>query len=212
MSKHAHQEMSENTANDEEKNANESAVDGAETGDMQAAMQALLDAKDTEIASLKDQHLRALAEMENLRRRFEREQSDTAKYAITGFARELVEVLENLKRAADAVPVEARGEHHMLDTIAVGVEMTLKSLMQAFEKQGIIRIDPIGEKFDHNLHQAISQAPSHEVEPGTVLNVMQAGYKIHDRLLRPAMVVVATRPENATHSGDGAGTQVDTSA
>lgn len=179
--------------------------------DMQAALDAVLQSKDEEIQALKDQHLRALAETENLRRRFEREQSDMSKYAITGFARDLVDVLENLRRAVDAVPVQARSEHTMLDTIAVGVEMTLKSMAQAFEKHHIIRVEPeIGEKFDHNLHQAISQAASDEVAPGSVLAVMQAGYKIHDRLLRPAMVVVASKPAPAGDAEQGG--QVDTSA
>lgn len=173
----------------------------------ESALHALLQSKDAEIDALKNEHLRALADIENLRRRFAREQSDATKYAITGFARDLVDVLENLKRASDAVPEEARSEHAMLDTIAVGVDMTLKSLAQAFEKNGINRVDPtIGDKFDHNLHQAVSQAPSDEVAPGAIHSVMQAGYTIHDRLLRPAMVVVASKPNNEQ------GGQVDTSA
>ena len=156
------------------------------------ALQALVDSKDVEIAALKDQSLRALAEVENTRRRFEREQADTAKYAITNFARDLVQVLENLQRACDAVPADARKENPMLETISVGVEMTLKELLSSFEKHGIKRLDPTGEKFDHNFHQAVSQVAVAGTPAGTVVQVLQSGYTIHDRLLRPAMVVVAS--------------------
>lgn len=156
------------------------------------ALQSVIDAKDVEIASLKDQTLRALAEVENTRRRYEREQADTAKYAITNFARDLVQVLENLQRACDAVPVEARKDSPMLETISVGVEMTLKELLGSFEKHGIKRLDPTGAKFDHNFHQAVSQVAVPGTAAGTVVQVLQAGYVIHDRLLRPAMVVVAS--------------------
>ncbi len=172
------------------------------------ALQALLDSKEAELASAKDQSLRALAEVENTRRRFEREQADTSKYAITNFARDLVQVLENLQRACDAVPADARASQPMLESIAVGVEMTLKELLGAFEKHGIKRIDPSGAKFDHHLHQAVSQVVSAGAEAGTVVQVLQAGYTIHDRLLRPAMVVVAAEGSGATEPGD----KVDTRA
>ena len=190
MTMHAHQPMNEPT-----EEMNDAAVqhEGEPTAeDAVRALQALLETKDAEIAALKDQGLRALAEVENTRRRFEREQADTAKYAITNFARDLVQVLENLQRACDAVPADARKENAMLETISVGVEMTLKELLGGFEKHGIKRLDPMGEKFDHNFHQAVSQAAVPGTPAGTVVQVLQAGYIIHDRLLRPAMVVVAT--------------------
>lgn len=199
----ADQELPDTDANPYE------AIAGSEPSaeDAIRALQALVESKDAEIASLKDQALRALAEVENNRRRFEREQADTAKYAITNFARDLVQVLENLQRACDAVPQDARSEHAMLASIATGVEMTLKDLLNSFEKHGIIRLDPMGEKFDHNLHQAVSQQPSAEAPAGTVIQVLQAGYKIHDRLLRPAMVVVASEATDAAP-----GDMVDTRA
>lgn len=161
------------------------------------ALQAVIDEKDKELAALKDQALRALAEAENTRRRAEREQQETSKYAVSRFAGDLVNVLENLQRATSSIPETLRAEHQAVANLAVGVEMTLKELLGAFEKHGIRRIDPKGQKFDHQLHQAVAQMPDEAAEPGTVLQVVQAGYTIHDRLLRPAMVVVATRAETS---------------
>ena len=166
------------------------------------ALQAMIEEKDAEIAALKDQALRALAETENTRRRGERELSDMSKYAVAGFAKDLVSVLENLQRAVDAVPAELKESQPAVKNLAVGVEMTLSELLGIFNRQGIQRIDPMGQKFDHNFHQAIAQIDTPDAEAGTVVQVLQAGYKIHDRLLRPAMVGVAA----------GAAKQVSTSA
>ena len=167
------------------------------------ALQVLLDEKDKEIAALKDQALRGLAEAENTRRRAERELGDMSKYAVTGFARDLVSVIENLQRAVESISPELKEAQPAVGNLAVGVEMTLKELLGAFERNGIRRIDPLGQKFDHNLHQAVAQVETPDAEPGTVVQVLQAGYVIHDRLLRPAMVGVAA---------GGAQKQVDTTA
>ena len=161
------------------------------------ALTAVIDTKDKELAALKDQALRALAEAENTRRRAERDQQDTAKYAVSRFAGDLVSVLENLQRATASIPESMRAENPAVANLAVGVEMTLKELLGAFEKHGIRRLDPKGQKFDHQLHQAVAQMPDAQAEPGTILQVIEAGYTIHDRLLRPAMVVVATRAETS---------------
>lgn len=158
---------------------------------MARALQALLDQKEAELAAMKDQALRALAETENTRRRSEREVADMSKYAVTGFARDLVNVLENLQRATDAISPDLRANQPAVASLATGVEMTLKELLTVFERYGIVRIDPLGQKFDHNYHQAVAQIDSTDAEPGTVVQVLQAGYSIHDRLLRPAMVAVA---------------------
>jgi molecular chaperone GrpE len=155
------------------------------------ALQAVIEQKDAELAALKDQALRALAETENTRRRAERELADMSKYAVTGFARDLVSVLENLQRAVDSIPAEMKEAQPAVANLAIGVEMTLKELLGVFNRQGIERIDPMGQKFDHNYHQAIAQIDTPDAEAGTVVQVLQAGYKIHDRLLRPAMVGVA---------------------
>jgi molecular chaperone GrpE len=212
---HSNSEAQEGDANqpDTSEIHSDAADENTATMDAEKTIHALMQEKDQQIANLKDQHLRALAEIENLRRRAERDKSDTAKYAITGFARDLTQVLENLKRAADCVPEEARDENQMLATIVTGVEMTLTSLLQAFEKNGITRIDPMGEAFDHNQHQSISQMPATNGEAaGTIMQVVQAGYKIHDRLLTPAMVVVAAanKAENADTSPDADGDDSET--
>ena len=147
-----------------------------------------------EIARLKDAYLRAMAETENVRARAKRESEDTAKYAVSRFARDMVNIPENLKRASDSIPPDARAQNEMLKTIGDGIDMTLQEILSIFERNGLRRIDPKGERFDHNLHQAVAQVPRADVEPGTVLDVLQAGYLLHDRLLKPAMVTVATAP------------------
>ena len=161
------------------------------------ALQALLEEKEKELAATKDQALRALAEAENTRRRAERELGDMSKYAVTNFARDLVGVLENLQRALDNIPQELEESTPAVANLATGVGMTLKELLSVFAKQGIKRIDPMGEKFDHNFHQAVAQIDAADAEPGTVVQVLQAGYTIHDRLLRPAMVGVASANSTA---------------
>lgn len=148
-------------------------------------------------ATLKDQLLRAVAETDNVRKRAQRDQEESSKYAITAFARDLVSVLENLKRASASIPPEAREQNPQLKTLAEGVDLTLKELVSVFEKYGIRRIDPLGEKFDHNLHQAVTQIENSAVPPGHVAQVLQAGYVMHDRLLRPAMVGVAKQSDQA---------------
>ena len=159
---------------------------------MVRALRAMLEEKEKELAAAKDQALRAMAEVENTRRRSERELADMSKYAVTGFARDLVSVLENLQRALDSIPPELEAAQPAVANLATGVQMTLKELLSVFSRQGIKRIDPMGEKFDHNYHQAVAQIESADAEPGSVIQVLQAGYTIHDRLLRPAMVAVAT--------------------
>ncbi len=154
-----------------------------------------------EIATLKDQILRAVAETENLRRRSQRELEEAGKYAVTGFARDLVGVVENLFRAADSLPRDG-GTDPALAPIIQGIEMTLSEFTTLLERHHITRIDPIGQPFDHNLHQAVAQIETTEQPAGTVVQVMQSGYVIHDRLLRPAMVGVAKPPAGSAQGGD----------
>lgn len=153
-------------------------------------------AAEEQLAMLKDQLLRAVAETENVRRRAERQVDDAAKYAVTNFARDLISVLENLYRAGETISPEALDDNPLLKNISEGVEMTKKELLTVFERHGIKRIDPtIGEMFDHNLHQAVAQVPGTGNAAGSIVHVMQAGYIIKDRLLRPAMVAVAKEGE-----------------
>ncbi len=161
-------------------------------------------ALEQEIAALKDQRIRALAETDNVRKRAQRDLEETAKYAVTPFARDMVSVLENLKRASANIHAHA-GENELLKTLDEGVELTMQELLSIFERYGIKRIDPMGQKFDHNLHQAVAQIERADAPPGMVVQVVQAGYTIHDRLLRPAMVAVSKPAADAPK-------QVDTTA
>lgn len=175
-------------------------VFAAKESELQKAKEAMADEEEVIIADaglaeenkeLKDQLLRAVAEMENIRKRSERDVQDARKYAVTGFARDLVNVLENLQLALLNIPEADRKADAKLNTLAEGVEMTANELLRVFQQQGIQRISPQGEKFDHNFHQAVAQVEDSGKEAGTVVQVLQAGYVIHDRLLRPAMVTVA---------------------
>lgn len=161
-------------------------------------------AKDEEIARLKDLYLRAVAETENVRNRARRENEDMAKFAVTKFARDMVSLVETLSRASASVTSEVRNSSDMFKQVGDGLDMTLQELLNVLERHGIRRINPLGEKFDHNFHQAVAQVESADHPPGSVLQVLQAGYSLHDRLLKPAMVTVTTQA--------AASKSVDTSA
>lgn len=145
----------------------------------------------SEIAALKDQLLRALAESENVRRRTEREKTDMSKYAITNFARQIVSVADNLFRALESVSEESRNANEELNNLFIGIELTGKEISNSFEQFGIKEIESTGKKFDHNLHQAMYEVDDPSQPAGMVVQEMQKGYTIHDRLLRPAMVGVS---------------------
>ncbi len=145
----------------------------------------------SEVVRLKDQLLRALAETENLRRRAERERKETADYAITKFARDLLSISDNLSRALETIPENDTALSDPLKNFIEGIRLTERELTNIFERYNIKKIMPLNEKFDHNLHQAMFEAENAEVAPGTIIQVLQAGYVLQDRLLRPAMVGVA---------------------
>ncbi len=144
-----------------------------------------------ENAELKDRLMRALAEVENVRRRGERDRQDMAKFGAQSLAKELLPAVDNLRRALDSVAPEAKEESEVLKNLLTGIEMTEKQLLDGFEKNAIQKIDPLDEKFSYERHQAISEAPGTGKPAGTIVQVLQPGYMLHDRLLRPAMVVVA---------------------
>src|SRR6516162_1658062 len=145
-----------------------------------------------EAAEARDKMLRTLAEMENLRKRTSREVTDARTYGITGFARDVLEIADNLQRALDAVPAEARANADPgLKALIEGVELTERSLLNTLEKNGVKKFDPVGEKFDPNFHQAMFEVPDASVPAGTVVQVVQAGYMISERVLRPALVAVS---------------------
>jgi molecular chaperone GrpE len=187
--------------------------------DPATALTAERDALQAEVADLKDKLLRAVAETENLRRRTEREKADIRKFAAADFARDLLSVPDNLQRALNAVPPEAREANPDLAQLLEGVELTERELLAQFEKHGIKTVHPQGEKLDPNLHQAMVQIDDDSVEPGTIVQVMQIGYVMHERLLRPAMVGVAKGGAKANApagedppDGEAAGQNVDTKA
>ncbi len=144
-----------------------------------------------ENSDMRDRLLRAMADMENLRRRTEREKADTARYAISNFARDVLTVGDNLRRTIEHVPAEAAGQDPALKSFLDGVELTERELLNVLERHGVTRIDPVGQRFDPNCHQAMYEVQNPDVPEGTVVDVMQAGYVIGDRCLRPALVAVA---------------------
>jgi molecular chaperone GrpE len=166
-----------------------------------------------EAADARDRMLRTLAEMENLRKRTSREVSDARTYGITGFARDVLEIADNLQRALDAVPVEARETADPgLKALIEGVELTERSLLNALEKNGVKKFDPTGGKFDPNFQQAMFEVPDPSVPSGTVVQVMQAGYMIGERVLRPALVGVSKGGAKASPAAPTNGNEPDTAA
>ncbi|HUK08060.1 MAG TPA: nucleotide exchange factor GrpE [Stellaceae bacterium] len=159
-------------------------------GEGEASLEQRLAKAEAEAADLKDKLLRALAETENVRRRADRETQSAGKYAIERFAKDLLDVADNLRRALASVP-EHQVDDELTRTLLAGVAATERVLLAAFERHGVRRLDPKGERFDHNFHQAVFEAENTGKPAGTVIEVLAPGYLLHDRLLRPAMVGVA---------------------
>lgn len=164
---------------------------------------AALEASRAEIAQLKDQLLRALAETENVRRRAQRDREDASKFAITSFAKDLLPVADNLRRALESIPAGAVESNELVKTLSEGVEMTERQLHTAFESHKIRKIEPLGEKFDSHLHQAMFEVPGSGQPAGTVVELLQPGYLLHDRLIRPALVGVAKAEPAGNDQGGG---------
>jgi molecular chaperone GrpE len=143
---------------------------------------------EAELAKAKDQMLRALAEAENTRRRADRDRQEAAKYGAVGLARDLLSVSDNLRRALQALPEEARDGDSWAKDLITGVELIEREFLDAFAKQGVVKMEPLGEAFDHNFHQAMFELEDPEKPAGTVVQLLQPGYRLHDRLLRAAMV------------------------
>ncbi|MEC3910245.1 nucleotide exchange factor GrpE [Sphingobium sp. CR2-8] len=165
--------------------------DTAPVGDAVAEKVAALEA---ELATAKQDILYAHADTQNVRRRLEKELADTRAYAATAFARDVLSVADNLSRALAAIPADLR-EDEKFKGLVVGLEATGRELDSVFGRNGITKIELVGQPLDPNKHQAMMEVPSADAEPGTILIEMQAGYMIKDRLLRPAMVSVAKKPE-----------------
>jgi molecular chaperone GrpE len=171
-----------------------------ETGDTDPSealdLEARLELAQAEIADLKDKMLRAVAEAENVRRRAQKDVEDGRRYAITGFARDLLAVADNLGRALDALP-EGADKDPAFGVFVEGVQLTGRELANVLERHGVKEVRPHGEKFDHNLHQAMFEVEDAAQPHGTINQVLQVGYTLGDRLLRPAMVGVTKAPTGA---------------
>ena len=162
--------------------------DNTDDGDIELDPIAVLE---MERDDLKDQALRAMAEVENMRRRTERELTQARRYGHANFARDLLAAIDNLKRAVDVLPEDRSGLDANMTNLVVGVEMIHQEITSVLERHGITAISPEGEKFDYDKHQAMFEVPTNDVEPGMVVQVAQNGWMLHDRLLTPAMVGVS---------------------
>jgi molecular chaperone GrpE len=163
-----------------------------------------------ENAELRDRYLRLAAEMDNLRRRTEREVKDAKSYSAAGFARDMLAVSDNLRRAIDAIPTDVRENADAgLSTLIEGVEMTERAMLSALERHGVRKLEPVGQKFDPNFHQAMFEVPNADVPNNTVVQVVQDGYSIGERVLRPAMVGVAKGGPKLSESELGANSPFD---
>ncbi|HEY0331591.1 MAG TPA: nucleotide exchange factor GrpE [Rhodopseudomonas sp.] len=169
-----------------------------------------------EAAESRDKMLRTLAEMENLRKRTAREVADARTYGIAAFARDVLDIADNLQRALDAVPADARAAAEPgLKALIEGVELTERSMLNALEKNGVKRFDPIGEKFDPNFQQAMYEVPDSSVAAGTVVQVVQAGFTLGERVLRPALVAVSkggAKTSSSANSQANGGGESDSAA
>ena len=154
-----------------------------------------------EITDLKDQRLRTIAELENFRKRAEKDQSDALKYGISNFAKEIINIRDNIERAQSSISEEAKN-NEAIKSVIEGIDLIAQSVVSTFEKIGIKKIESLNEKFDHNLHQAMMEIENDDLEPGTIVQELIPGYTLHDRLLRPAMVGVSKKTKKNDHTDE----------
>ena len=198
--------IKEETILDEEKTddaqsneTNESAEDSNENNS--DSPENIIEKLNEEIQDLKDQRLRAAAELENFRKRAEKDQTDALKYGVSNFAKEIINIKDNVERAQSSISEDVRS-NDAVKSIVEGLDMIAQSAVSTFEKIGIKKIESLNEKFDHNLHQAMMEIENDEVEPGTIVQELISGYTLHDRLLRPAMVGVSKKTQQNQQSDD----------
>ena len=180
----------ENIENEEDNNDTQGNTDTEETTEDENSEE---DSLEKEIETLKEEKIRLLAEMENLRKRFEREKVETIKFGSINLARDILSPGDNLERALDALP-EDENHPESIKNLIDGLKMVLKEYKNTLEKHGVKKIETLNQKFDHNFHQAMMEVENNEVEEGTVVQEVQSGYTMHDRLLRAAMVGVSKKP------------------
>ena len=185
---------SENIVNEEDNNDSQESTDTEETTEDENTEE---DNLEREIETLKEEKIRLLAEMENLRKRFEREKIETIKFGSINLARDILSPGDNLERALDALP-EDENHSESIKNLIDGLKMVLKEYKSTLEKHGVKKIETLNQKFDHNFHQAMMEVENSDVEEGTVVQEVQSGYIMHDRLLRAAMVGVSKKPVTKT--------------
>lgn len=176
------------------------------TGDGDEPVAGRIAELEAELTGAKDQMLRALAEAENTRRRAERDRQEATRYGAVGLARDLLSVSDNLRRALEALPEDAGESDGWAKDLITGVELIEREFLDAFTKHGVVKLEPLGEPFDHNFHQAMFELEDLEKPAGTVVQLLQPGYRLHDRLLRAAMVGVSKggpKPEKKKDEGEG---------
>ena len=154
-----------------------------------------------EILNLKDQRLRAIAELENFRKRAEKDQSDALKYGVTNFAKEIINIKDNIERAQSSISDEVK-TNEAVKSVVEGLDLIAQATVSTFAKIGIKKVESINQKFDHNLHQAMMEIEKDEMEPGTIVQEILPGYTLHDRLLRPAMVGVSKNTQENQDNKD----------
>ena len=154
-----------------------------------------------EISDLKDQRLRAIAELENFRKRAEKDQSDALKYGVTNFAKEIINIKDNIERAQSSISDEVK-TNDAVKSVVEGLDLIAQATVSTFEKIGIKKVESINQKFDHNFHQAMMEIEKDEMEPGTIVQEILPGYTLHDRLLRPAMVGVSKKTQENQDNKD----------
>ena len=192
--------LDEETTDDAQSNeTNESAEDSNENNS--DSPENIIEKLNEEIQDLKDQRLRAAAELENFRKRAEKDQADALKYGVSNFAKEIINIKDNVERAQSSISEDVRS-NDAVKSIVEGLDMIAQSAVATFEKIGIKKIESLNEKFDHNLHQAMMEIENDEVEPGTIIQELISGYTLHDRLLRPAMVGVSKKTQQNQQSDD----------
>ena len=188
----------ENPTSEKEEQVSEELKDQEEA---EISPEDLIEKLNEEITELKDQRLRAIAELENFRKRAEKDQSDALKYGISNFAKEIITIRDNIERAQSSISDEAKN-NETIKSVIEGIDLIAQSVVSTFEKIGIKKIESLNEKFDHNLHQAMMEIENEELEPGTIVQELIPGYTLHDRLLRPAMVGVSKKPKKNEDNAD----------
>ena len=188
----------ENPTSEKEEQLSEEPKDQEET---EISPEDLIEKLNEEIMDLKDQRLRAVAELENFRKRAEKDQSDALKYGISNFAKEIINIRDNIERAQSSISDEAKN-NETIKSVIEGIDLIAQSVVSTFEKIGIKKIESLNEKFDHNLHQAMMEIENEELEPGTIVQELIPGYTLHDRLLRPAMVGVSKKSKKNEDNAD----------